>query len=102
VSSDCVSRYGQLLYIQVHFHHSFYILAPTFPKGNDIPTLLTAIMQLLPLDETAPPAIVMEMVSVSIVPPFLYPAKTLSTYSRVATLFSSSHMSEVLLSSFKV
>jgi len=38
------------------------LLAHT-PKGNDIPTLLDAIMQLLPLDETAPPAMVMGMVS---------------------------------------
>ncbi len=30
--------------------------------GNDIPTLLSAILQLLPLDETAPPAMVMGMV----------------------------------------
>jgi L-fucose mutarotase/ribose pyranase (RbsD/FucU family) len=30
--------------------------------GNDIPTLLTAIMELLPLDETEAPAILMGMV----------------------------------------
>lgn len=29
--------------------------------GNDIPTILNCIMQLLPLDETAPPAMVMGM-----------------------------------------
>jgi len=42
------------------------LLARTL-KGNDIPTLLDAIMQLLPLDETAPPAMVMGMVSTLII-----------------------------------
>jgi L-fucose mutarotase/ribose pyranase (RbsD/FucU family) len=30
--------------------------------GNDIPTILKAVLQLLPLDETAPPCILMGMV----------------------------------------
>lgn len=39
-------------------------MMPSSPSsGNDIPSLLTAIMNLLPLDETAPPAILMGMVS---------------------------------------
>ena len=29
--------------------------------GNDIPSILEAVLQLLPLDETAPPAMVMGM-----------------------------------------
>lgn len=35
---------------------------PRRHTGQDIPTLLNAILQLLPLDETAPPAMVMGMV----------------------------------------
>ncbi len=37
---------------------------PTLP-GHDIPTLLKAILQLLPLDQTAPSAMVMGMVRAS-------------------------------------
>jgi L-fucose mutarotase/ribose pyranase (RbsD/FucU family) len=54
------------LLIQSHFPF-IYIYTNrnrTNRKGNDIPTLLNAIMQLLPLDETAPPAMVMGMVSI--------------------------------------
>ena len=32
-----------------------------FLDGNDIPNILNAVLQLLPLDETAPPAMVMGM-----------------------------------------
>jgi L-fucose mutarotase/ribose pyranase (RbsD/FucU family) len=40
-----------------HRHHHNHAI-----PGHDIPTLLTAILQLLPLDQTAPPAMVMGMV----------------------------------------
>lgn len=42
------------------FNPQALILRPV--TGHDIPTLLKAILQLLPLDETAPPAMVMGMV----------------------------------------
>lgn len=49
---------GRLEHDYSHHHDAF-----SLSSGNDIPSLLTAIMNLLPLDETAPPAILMGMVS---------------------------------------